>query len=198
MRQLILATNNPHKIAEITAILASIPIKILSASDFADFPKVEETGQTLEDNAGSKVKMIWDTYHIPSLADDTGLEVDYLNGAPGIFSARFAGPGCSYNDNKKKLLSLMEGIPESQRKARFRTAIAFIDKDGTLHSVDGVLDGSIATRPRGKFGFGYDPIFVVFGTDRTLSQFPPKEKNGISHRSRALAKIQPIIIEALS
>jgi len=198
MRQLIIATNNPHKIAEITAILAAIPVEILSAPDFADFPRVEETGQTLADNAASKVKMVWDMYHVPALADDTGLEVDYLNGAPGVFSARFAGPGRSYNDNNKKLLSLMDGIPESQRKARFRAVIAFIDKSGTLHSVDGVLDGSIATRSRGKFGFGYDPIFVVAGTDRTLAQFTPQEKNEISHRSRALAKIKPIMIQALS
>ena len=196
MKQIVLATNNPHKISEMSAIISDIDLQILSANDFSDFPHVEESGETLEANAILKAKSVWGQYHIPCLADDTGLEVEYLNGAPGVIPARFAGPGCSYDDNNRKLLGLLRNVPEEQRKARFRTVIAFIDGRGSVQWVDGILDGAIATERRGTFGFGYDPIFIVEGTGKTLAEFQPEEKNRLSHRSRALAKIRPIIIKA--
>lgn len=198
MKQLILATNNPHKIREMSAILADIRLGMLSAENFPDFPHIEESGKTLEENAILKVKAVWDRYHIPCLADDTGLEVEYLNGAPGVMSARFAGPGCSYDDNNRKLLGLLENVLESSRKARFRTVIAFIDDAGSIQWVDGILNGSIGFERRGNHGFGYDPIFIVEGIGKTLAEFPPEEKNALSHRGRALAKIRPIVLKAMS
>jgi XTP/dITP diphosphohydrolase len=198
MNKLILATNNNYKISEMSAILADLNWDILSARDFADFPEIEETGETLAENAILKVCAVWERYHLPALADDTGLEVDYLKGVPGVYSARFAGPGCTYDDNNRKLLALLDGIDQSKRTARFRTVIALIDNNGAVQSVEGVLEGEIAEKPSGENGFGYDPIFMVRGTGRTLAEIPTVEKNKISHRSRALAKIKPIIEQAFN
>ncbi|OGC91413.1 MAG: non-canonical purine NTP pyrophosphatase, RdgB/HAM1 family [candidate division Zixibacteria bacterium RBG_16_53_22] len=198
MPKLILATNNSHKISEICAILSCSGIEILSARDFPDFPQVEETGKTLAENALLKTRAAWNRYHLPSVADDTGLEVDYLGGAPGVYSARFAGPGGSFADNNRKLLDLLRGVPEHLRTARFRTVIAFVDQVGGEHLVEGVLRGRIAATPIGEYGFGYDPIFLVEETRRTLAQFPSHEKNTISHRSRALTKIRAVILRDLT
>jgi XTP/dITP diphosphohydrolase len=198
MKKLILATNNRDKIEEIRNILADVELEILSASDFDDFPEVEETGKTLEENAILKAGAIRDQYRLPCLADDTGLEVDYLDGAPGIYSSRFAGEGCSYEDKVNKLLSMLEGIPQAKRTARFKTVIAFADARGEIHTVDGVLEGIIGTEPKGTFGFGYDPVFVAAGMNVALAELSPAEKNRISHRGRALSRIKPIIIKAFS
>ena len=198
MKTLILATNNIHKISEMSAILSGLDLEIVSARDFPDFPEVEETGETLEENAILKAKAVWEKYHIPAVADDTGLEVEYLNGAPGVYSARFAGPNCSFADNNRKLLTLLEDVPSGKRGARFRCVIAFVDSSGLAQAVEGVLDGAIAEAPRGHHGFGYDPVFLVGDTGKTMAEFPASEKNILSHRSRALAKIRPIIIESLS
>jgi XTP/dITP diphosphohydrolase len=197
MRKLILATNNIHKIAEMQAILEGLDLEILSARDFPDFPEAEETGETLVENAALKALAVWNKYHLPAVADDTGLEVDYLGGAPGVYSARFAGPACSFADNNRKLLSLLNNVPDEERNARFRCVISFIDHKGELYSVQGILEGSIAAFPRGKQGFGYDPVFVVKGTGKTLAEYPASEKNRISHRNLALARIRPIIIQSL-
>lgn len=197
MKKLILATNNRHKISEMSAILDGLDIQILSANDIPDFPEIEETGETLADNATLKVQAVWEQYHLPTVADDTGLEVDYLDGAPGVYSARFAGPGCSFDDNNRKLLALLSDVPADKRTARFKTVIAFMDNSGVLHLVDGLLEGAIAESPRGVNGFGYDPVFIVSGTDKTLGEFNTAEKNKISHRGRALSKIRPIIIKTL-
>ncbi len=198
MRKLILATNNHDKINEIKNILEDVDLEILSVSDFDDFPAIEETGKTLAENAILKARTIWNRYHLPCLADDTGLEVDYLDGAPGVYSSRFAGEGCSYNDNNKKLLSMLEGIPSAKRTARFKTVIAFADIGGEIHTVEGVLEGIIGTEPKGTFGFGYDPLFIVTGMDVALADLTPENKNKISHRGRALAGIKPIIKKAFS
>ena len=197
MNKLILATNNIHKISEMRAILAGLPIEILTAREFPDFPEIEETGETLMENAVLKAKAVWEKYHLPAVADDTGLEVDYLSGAPGVYSARFAGPGCSFADNNRKLLSLLNNVPPEERAARFKCIISFADPGGQVLSVEGILEGRIDDYPHGRHGFGYDPIFVVGGTGRTLAELPPSEKNKISHRARALAKIRPIIEQAL-
>jgi XTP/dITP diphosphohydrolase len=197
MKKIILATNNRHKISEMSAILEGLDIQILSANDIPDFPEIEERGETLVDNAALKVQAVWDQYHLPAIADDTGLEVDYLNGAPGAYSARFAGMGCTFDDNNRKLLSLLANISADKRTARFKTIIAYIDSAGGLHLVDGILEGTIAENPRGEHGFGYDPIFIVSGTDNTLAEFESVEKNKLSHRSRALSKIRPIIVKTL-
>lgn len=196
MPKLILATNNAHKISEMSAILNGLDIEILSAKDFSDFPEIEETGETLADNAILKARAIWKKYHLPAIADDTGLEVDYLDGAPGVYSARFAGPGCTYADNNRKLLSLLDGVPEPQRKARFRTVVAFADTNGEIRAVDGILKGSIATSPQGEHGFGYDPIFMVESLGKTLAELSADEKNRISHRGQAVRNVRPLIVQA--
>lgn len=198
MKELILATNNRDKIEEIRSILADVDLEILSASDFDDFPEVEETGKTLEVNAILKAGAIRNRYRLPCLADDTGLEVDFLDGAPGVYSSRFAGQGCSYEDNVRKLLSMLEGVPSADRTARFKTVIAFADTRGEILTVEGVLEGIIGFEPKGTFGFGYDPVFVAAGMNVALAELPPVEKNRISHRGRALVKIKPIIIKAFS
>ena len=198
MSQLVLATNNKHKISEIRHLLEGKNIQILSSSDFVDFPEIEENGQTLDENAIIKANTIWSRYHLPCLADDTGLEVDFLNGAPGVFSARFAGENCTYNDNNKKLLKLLDGVPLEKRAARFKTVMAYIDAEGGKLTAAGVLEGHIAMDQRGNFGFGYDPVFIVKGYDRTLAEFTLDEKNEISHRGQALRGIIPQIIKSLT
>jgi XTP/dITP diphosphohydrolase len=197
VKNLILATNNIHKISEMTEILTGLNLEILSARDFPDFPDVEETGETMLENAILKVTAVWEKYHLPAVADDTGLEVDYLGGAPGVYSARFAGPGCSFADNNHKLLALLKNVPDEERGARFKCVISFADETGKIFSVEGILNGKIASYPSGKHGFGYDPIFIVEGTGKTLAELPAAEKNKISHRGRALARIRPFIELAL-
>jgi XTP/dITP diphosphohydrolase len=198
MPKLILATNNNHKISEISQFLNGENIEILSAKDFENFPEMEEIGETLDENAIIKARGVWDKFHLPCLADDTGLEVDYLRGAPGVYSARFAGENCSFDDNNRKLLNMLDGIPAELRSARFRTVMAFVDHEGRTHTEQGVLEGFIAEQPLGEYGFGYDPIFIVGGSNKTLAQFPLDEKNNISHRGRALKGIIPRIIKSLA
>jgi XTP/dITP diphosphohydrolase len=197
MTVLILATNNPDKIREIEKILADVEVEIRTMADFDDFPNVEETGKTIAENAVLKAEAVWKKYGLPCVADDTGLEVDCLDGAPGVYSSRFAGEDCSYEDNWRKLLSLLEGVQDKDRAARFRTVIAFVDKDGQTHVAEGMLEGSIARQPRGEFGFGYDPVFIVADTEKTLAELPPQEKNRISHRGLALRNVKPVILESL-
>jgi XTP/dITP diphosphohydrolase len=199
-KQLILATNNKDKIFEISRILEGLDIEILSAGDFNDFPDVEETGETLAENAILKAGAVYKKYGLPCVADDTGLEVEYLGGAPGVISARFAGEGCSYDDNNAKLLKLLQGllqgVPSEKRRAKFKTVIAFADIEGKIHTVEGILEGIIAEDRKGRYGFGYDPVFMVPERGVRLAELAPEEKNRISHRGRALEKIRPIILEA--
>jgi len=195
-KRLLLATNNKDKIFEISKILEGVDIEILSAGDFDDFPDVEETGATLVENATLKAESVYRRYGIPCVADDTGLEVNYLGGAPGVISARFAGEGCSYDDNNAKLLKLLEGVPSEKRGARFKTVISFADFEGKIHAVEGILEGIIAEDRKGKYGFGYDPVFIVPERGVRLAELAPEEKNKISHRGRALEKIKPIILKA--
>lgn len=192
-RKLIIATNNKDKLAEIKNILANTRIDIFSASDFADFPKVEETGETLAENALLKARAVWNKYRMPCLADDTGLEVDYLDGDPGVHSSRYAGPDATYDDNCEKLLKDMETAGPGQRNARFRTVMAFIDSFGKEHLAEGSVEGEIIGERRGKNGFGYDPVFFVPAVGQTLAEMSPDKKNSISHRRRALDKIIEVI-----
>jgi XTP/dITP diphosphohydrolase len=197
-KKLILATNNKDKISEILKILEGIEIEILSAGDFDDFPDPEEIGNTLAANAGLKARAVYERYHLPCVADDTGLEVDYLYGEPGVMSSRFAGENASYDDNNRKLLKLLEGVRPEERTARFKTVIAFADPEGVIHLVEGILEGSIADEKKGEHGFGYDPVFVVAERGIRLAEMLPEEKNRISHRARALEKIKPIILKAMN
>jgi len=194
-REIIIATNNPDKLAEIKSILSNSGIRVLCAADFADFPEIEETGETLAENALQKARAIWNKYKIPCLADDTGLEVDYLDGEPGVFSSRYAGPEATYDDNCNKLLADLREAPADSRAARFRSVMAFIDGGGREHLVEGAIEGKIIDHRRGENGFGYDPVFFVPDANMTLAEMTPEQKNSISHRRRALDKIIPIIKE---
>ena len=179
--RLVVASQNPDKIAEIEAILAVLPHPVEVVRGLV-WPEVEETEPTLEGNAILKAEAVWRATGVPALADDTGLEVDALDGAPGVLTARYAGPTATYADNVAKLLAEMAG--KRRRTARFRTAVALVDGTGTPLVVEGVLEGVIATGPRGEGGFGYDPVFEVDG--RTLAEIPSEQKNELSHRARAV------------
>ncbi len=190
-RTLVLATFNRHKAAEIAAILprSAPPLKCL-----ADFPGAvppPEDGLTLEENAAAKARAASAFTGLPALADDTGLEVDALGGAPGVRSARFAGPEAGPAENNRLLLEKLAGVPAPGRSARFACAMALALPSGELFLARGVLEGSVAAAPSGANGFGYDPLFLVGGGPRTLADLPEAEKNSVSHRARALAAILP-------
>ena len=201
--KLVLATNNLHKIEEIRHALADLPVKILSRSDFHAFPDPDETADTLEENAIIKARAVRLATGSPSLADDTGLEVSALGGAPGALSARYAGPNATYTDNVTKLLKALTGVPfvdpaagQGARSARFRTVIA-IDWGDTVETVEGVINGHISDYARGDKGFGYDPVFVPDGHNQTFAEMSLDEKNTISHRGQALALAREVILTRL-
>jgi XTP/dITP diphosphohydrolase len=196
--QLVLATNNKDKIREIKDLLDDLPVTILTSDDFLEFPDPEETGATLEENALIKAREISRFCELPALADDSGLEVDALNGAPGVFSSRFAGPGCTYRDNNEKLLRELHGTPENERTARFRCVIAVIWGSDDEHLVEGVADGLITEDINGNEGFGYDPVFFYPPEQKRFSQMTLEEKNLVSHRGKALQKARDLIIDRLN
>lgn len=185
MRRLVLATHNPHKVREILAILGSLPYEILSPADFPQVAEPDETGTTLEENAILKARAIYDATGLWALADDSGLEIDYLDGAPGVYSARFAGPGCTFADNNAKVLRLLEGIPNSQRTARFRCVAALALDGGAVEVFHGVSEGIITATVIGEAGFGYDPIFYSPELGCTFAEASADAKNRVSHRGRA-------------
>lgn len=169
-----------------------MPIQILSLEQFPDAPEVEEDGDTLAANAIKKALAIHQHTQLPAVADDTGLMVDALNGAPGVYSSRFAGPGATYADNVKKLLRQLEGMPLSQRTAEFCTVMA-LAVNGETHWVEGKCRGVITLAPRGAGGFGYDPVFFVPELHKTFAELTLAEKNQISHRGRALAALKALL-----
>jgi len=191
--ELVLATKNRDKIKEIEHLLRGLKIKILSIEDYPDLPEVHEAGETLRDNAIKKAVTIAAYTGKWALADDTGLAVAALDGAPGVYSARFAGPGCKYIDNNKKLLKLLSDLPINKRKAQFKCVIALSDPRGKAHAVSGVINGYIGTKMKGERGFGYDPVFVVPEYGKTFAQLGLKTKNQISHRGKALEKMKKVI-----
>jgi XTP/dITP diphosphohydrolase len=187
--RLIAATKNKGKLEEITQLLAQFPYEIVSMEQIGIVDNIEENGSTFEENALIKAKSIWKVTGETVIADDSGLEVDYLDGAPGIYSARYAGEGAADADKNRKLLDAMEGVPADKRTARFVCAIAVVFADGTSVSVRGVCEGYIVTKPSGSNGFGYDPLFCVPEFGMTIAQMDSDIKNSISHRGNALRKI---------
>ncbi len=181
---LVVASKNPDKIREVEAVLPALGV-VGEIVRGLDWPDVEETGETLEENALLKARAVAAATGLPSLADDTGLEVDALGGAPGVYAARYSGPGATYASNVAKLLAELTGV--SERRAVFRTVIAVVDPAGDEWLAEGTLEGTIALSPRGENGFGYDPVFEVGG--RTLAELTAAEKNSLSHRARALKGI---------
>jgi XTP/dITP diphosphohydrolase len=182
---LFLASGNPHKIEELQQILEPLGIQLKSTLDYSEAPEVEEDQPDLEGNALKKARFWYEKTGLPSIADDTGLEVEALNGAPGVYSARYAGENVSYQDNVDKLLSELGG--EMNRAAQFRTVIAYITEDGE-HFFEGVCKGEILSEEKGTKGFGYDPIFQPEGYPKTFAELDADEKNKISHRGKALEK----------
>jgi len=192
MQKLILATRNKGKLKEIKGILNDLSIEINNLSDYSSIPEVVEDGETLEENALKKAREIFHLTGIPTLADDTGLEVLYLGMAPGVISARYAGEKVSYDANNRKLLKELENIPLDKRTAQFRCVAAFIAKD-IEKITEGICHGKIIDNLRGTGGFGYDPLFVPDGYDLTFAELPIETKNHISHRAKAFQKMKLIL-----
>jgi XTP/dITP diphosphohydrolase len=180
-----LASANPDKISELKELLSPLGVKLQSTRDVPNPSEVVEDLPTLQGNALKKAQYWYEESGLPSLADDTGLEVDALNGEPGVYSARYAGSEATYRDNLEKLLKEMLG--EENRSAQFRTALVFVHKGG-IELFEGVCHGEILKKPRGEKGFGYDPIFRPDGYDKSFAELSSEEKNRISHRGRALKK----------
>jgi XTP/dITP diphosphohydrolase len=189
MKQLVLATRNQHKVGELLALLRGWEVRVHTLDDFPHVPEVVEDGTTLEENALKKAREVFRQTTLPSLADDSGLEVLYLNGEPGVFSSRYAGPEASYADNCRKLLRRMLGVPPRRRGARFRCVMAFV-APGVEKVVLGEVRGVITEEPRGSGGFGYDPIFLPLGQHATLAELTPDLKNRLSHRAKAIEKMR--------
>ena len=186
MKKLVFASNNAHKLSEIRALLGD-RIEIISLSDLQCHDEIPETADTLEGNALIKARYVWEHYGLYCFADDTGLEVEALGGAPGVYSARFAGEHASFEDNISLLLERLSGVA-APRRARFRTVVALIDEYGT-HFFEGSVDGEITLERSGDHGFGYDPIFRPEGREETFAQLTEQEKNSMSHRGRAVQKL---------
>jgi XTP/dITP diphosphohydrolase len=183
-----LATRNPDKIKEIRMILNDPQWNLISLLDFPEMDEIIEDGDTLEANALKKARESFQWTQIPSIADDTGLEVDCLDGAPSVWSSRFAGEDASYRDNCEKLLELMRRVPEEKRTARFRCVVAYADSDEEF-TVDGICEGVILDVYRGEGGFGYDPLFYLREIGKTFAELGTEEKNRISHRGIAFRKM---------
>ena len=179
-----MASKNPDKISEIEGVLRDTGLADEIVRGL-DWPDVEETGATLEENARLKARAVVEATGLPAMADDTGLEVASLDGAPGVHTARFAGDGARYEDNVAKLIEVLDR--HHDRSARFRTVVALMFPDGVEIVAEGVLEGVIAEQPRGQRGFGYDPVFEVDG--RTLAEMDIEEKNTLSHRARAIRAV---------
>ncbi len=186
--RLLVATRNRDKLKEINAILADLQLEIVSAGEIRGLAEVVEDGATIRDNAVKKAVETAKAAKMLTLADDTGLEVDVLDGQPGVRSARFAGDDVSYHENNKKLLRLMDGVPLEKRTARFRCVAALADENGLVDTVEGICNGTIITDERGGGGFGYDPLFIPDGQVKTFAELPPEVKNRISHRAKAVQK----------
>lgn len=213
--KIVLATRNRDKVREITDMLGGLDVELESLDQFTALPPTVEDGDTLTANAMKKAREVRDFTGMSALADDTGLEVDGLDGAPGVFAARYAGEGATYEDNWKKLLADMEAIPAGNRTACFRTVMALAlapsdaariaahfrrrlgaARNGTVEYLvsEGMLPGEIAPSPRGGGGFGYDPVFVDAQSQRTLAEMTMEEKNSTSHRYRALIEMRELLL----
>ena len=194
IRQIILSSGNKHKISEIRNILKNMPFKVVSKDDlgYEDFD-VEEDGETLEANAFKKAEELHKLVKGIVIADDTGLFVDALNGAPGVYSARYAGEHVSYKENNNLLLKNLASVPIEKRTAYFKTVIAVIFEDGKKLTAEGSVKGKIAFEEKGENGFGYDPLFIVENTGKTFAEMTAEEKNKLSHRARALMSLKEML-----
>jgi len=198
MHKMILASGNPHKLEEIQAILKDFDIELVSMADAGlKGYEIIEDGDTFEANAMIKAKAVMNKLGMDAIADDSGLMVDYLKGAPGVYSARYAGEGATYDDNNKKLIEELDGIPSDQRTARFVSVISVAFADGRELTVRGECEGVIGTEEIGVNGFGYDPLFIIPAEGKTFAQMSSEAKNKISHRANSLLKLQEQLPEMM-
>ncbi|HXI10473.1 MAG TPA: XTP/dITP diphosphatase [Thermodesulfobacteriota bacterium] len=188
--KILLATSNRGKIKEITHILEGLDLELVTLDDYPGLQLPPEAGSTFRENALIKARAASAEAGVAALADDSGLEVDFLGGRPGIYSARYAGAEASDRDNWLKLLKELEGVPVEKRTARFRCVVALVWTGGVEESFEGSLEGVIASEPKGTNGFGYDPVFFIPGTGKTAAELTPNEKNSLSHRAKALEKLK--------
>ena len=191
--ELVLATRNRDKVIELVALLGGLGITIHTLDEFPDAPDVVEDGDTCLANAVKKARAIAEFTGLPAVADDTGLEVDALGGRPGVYAARYAGEGATYEDNCLKLLRELSGVPRERRTARFLTVAALALPSGKIQVAQGTLDGVIAEAAVGSSGFGYDPVFFIPELGMTLAQLASDQKNRVSHRAKAFASVREIL-----
>jgi XTP/dITP diphosphohydrolase len=197
MRRLVLATRNRGKLAEIAAALGDLNIELVGLDSYPEAPEVVEDGESFEENALKKARELAAATGCLSLADDSGLEVAALNGAPGVRSARYSGPQATDTTNNARLLAELAGVPEGKRQAAFKCVIAICRPDGTCRTCQGELRGHIGREPRGAYGFGYDPLFIPGGHSGTISELGAEVKARISHRARALIEARKLLAELL-
>lgn len=193
IRELVLATRNRHKAQELASLLSDLDISIRTMDAFPQVPDVIEDGKTCEANAIKKARVVSRATGLLTVADDTGLEVDALGGQPGVYAARYAGEHVTYEDNWRKLLRELSGVPHDRRTARFITVAAIASPSGEVQVAEGQLQGIITEEPAGAQGFGYDPVFFVPELGKTLAELSPDEKNRISHRAKAFAQVREIL-----
>ncbi len=194
--KIVLATRNDGKIREINSILGGIGLEIMSLGDFPPYGEPEEDGKTFLENAMIKARAAVEATGLPALADDSGIEVDYLGGSPGVHSARYGGALLNDRQRCEKLLADLDGVPQEKRKANFRCVMVLYPDPtgrGAALSTEGILEGFISREPAGEDGFGYDPIFFVPGEGRTAAEMTMEEKNRISHRYRALVEMKALL-----
>ncbi len=192
MKKLVLASRNKHKLRELKYFLNGLPFEVLSVDDYPGIPHLIEDGTTFEENALRKARQVYERTHELSLADDSGLEVFFLNGRPGVYSARYAGIDANDEKNNQKLLAEMRGVAPRRRTSQFKAVLALVGKE-IERTTEGICPGILAETPRGTNGFGYDPIFIPNGFNRTYAELTAEEKNRISHRSRAFAKMRDVL-----
>ena len=197
MNKVVIATHNKDKQKEMEMLLSNFGINTVALNSFPKIGDIPETGTTLEENALIKARAVFSITGLASIADDTGLEIDALNGAPGVYTARFAGEGCSYTDNVKKIIEVMQGIPFDKRGAVFRTVIAYKDSKVELIA-EGLVRGYISEKIKGLDGFGYDPVFYIKEKGKTFAEMKVEEKNIISHRGRATKALKERLIPILT
>ena len=193
MQTVIIATGNQGKLKEFKELMADLPVEVKSLGDFPQIGDIAETGATFAENAYLKAKAVYDATGCLTIADDSGLEVDALDGAPGIYSARYAGEEKNDDANNAKLLQALADVPDEARGAQFHCATCAISADGRRFDAEDIVRGQILRTPRGENGFGYDPLFYVSAFDRTTAELSMDEKNAISHRGKAVRKIVEIL-----
>lgn len=197
MEKLVIATMNQNKLKEFKVLMADLDVDILSLKDFPDIEDIEETGDTFYENAYIKAKTVFEKTGYACIADDSGLEVDALGGAPGVYSARYAGLNKDDQANNEKLLLEMKDLPQDKRGAQFHCTIVAIDQSGKAYQADGIVRGRIIQQPIGHNGFGYDPLFYVEDYKKTMAELEMEEKNRISHRGKATREIVRILRECV-